>query len=112
MPIERSVHAFKNERLNCAQSILKGFQEQKAITEHMITQASGLGGGHAQDGRCGALHAALTLVDDTHTSEAMSQAFVQKTGSEQCREIRKKRVMPCDKCVELAATLLDSMTDA
>ena len=106
MPVDRSVHAFKKERLNCAQSILKGFQEQKGVTEHTIAQAKGLGCGRAQNGRCGALHAALTLAGDEEIAKTLSQAFVDKAGSEACRDIRKQRVMPCDKCVELAATLL------
>ena len=106
MPVEKSIKAFKDERLNCAQSIMRGFQEQKNISEQAISDAKSLGGGRADAGNCGALHAALQLTgDDDKVCEVLNN-FVEKAGSGRCREIRKKKILSCAQCVELAAKLL------
>jgi hypothetical protein len=106
MPVDRSIKAFKDENLNCAQSILRGFQEDHNINEDLITEFRKLGGGRAEAGLCGALHSALTLVDDNNAAETMKATFKDVAGSDKCREIRKLKQLTCQQCVELAAKLL------
>lgn len=106
MPIQRAITAFKTERLNCVQSVLRAFQQQMGVSEYAVEQARQLGGGRAEEGRCGALHAALRLIEDEKTRNRVHGAFVARTGSEKCREIRKRKALTCVQCVELAAALL------
>jgi len=107
MPVRSAVHSYTNERLNCAQSILNAFREQKNITSEEIKDARKLGGGKADHGTCGALHAALSLLDDPEKKETVRKAFVDVAGSELCREIRAQNLISCLQCVEVAARFLE-----
>jgi len=107
MSVKEAVHSYTRDRLNCAQSILKAFRHRKGITQNEIDAARALGGGKAAGGVCGALHAALLLHDDHEKKQSLRETFAQRAGSEQCREIRAKKLVTCAKCVELAAELLD-----
>lgn len=106
MPVERAMTAYQGKRLNCAQSVLHAFRESHHITDDEIHQANGLGGGRAEAGLCGALHAALRLTRDSADKERLKTAFVAKSGSEKCREIRRTSRIPCSECVHLAASLI------
>ena len=106
MLVQRALAAFKTERLNCAESILRAFQQQMGLSEQTIQQATQLGGGRAEEGRCGALHAVLILIDDEGMRSSVREAFVTRAGAEKCRDIRKRKSLSCAQCVELAATLL------
>ena len=107
MPVERAIAAYKKERLNCAQSVLRAFQEHHKISEDVIAKARHLGGGRADEGLCGALHAALQLAGDPFTKQQLRSAFVSEAGSDKCREIRRAALIPCVECVKMAAKLLD-----
>jgi hypothetical protein len=108
MPARAAVHAYTDERLNCAQSVLKAFQERRGLPQREIDDARTLGGGRAAGGVCGALHAALRLVEDPERKEALRQTFAQRAGSERCREIRKAKLLSCEQCVEFASELVES----
>jgi Putative redox-active protein (C_GCAxxG_C_C) len=107
MSISSAVHSYTNERLNCAQSILKAFGERKNISSDEIKDARKLGGGKADNGICGALHAALSLLDEPEKKESVRQSFIEVAGSEKCREIRAKSLVSCLQCVEVAARFLE-----
>ncbi|MRR56532.1 MAG: hypothetical protein EG822_18905 [Deltaproteobacteria bacterium] len=109
MPVRAAVHSYTNERLNCAQSILNAFREQKNLSADEITAARKLGGGKADQGTCGALHAALSLVDDPEKKDALRRSFVEVAGSEFCREIRAQNLISCVQCVEVAARYLEKI---
>ncbi len=100
-PVLRTKDAYHKEKLNCAQSVLKGFQPVFDVPDERISEAKAHGGG-----RCGALHSALSLVEDAKTKERLVRAFVEAAGSEACREIRRQGRLNCAGCVELAARLL------
>jgi hypothetical protein len=106
MPVERAMTAYQCQRLNCAQSVLHAFRESHHINDEEILQAKGLGGGRAEAGLCGALHAALRLSRDSADQERLKTAFVAKAGSVTCREIRRTSRIPCSECVRLAASLI------
>ena len=107
MPVRSAVHSYTNEKLNCAQSILNAFREQKNISSEEIKDARKLGGGKADQGTCGALHAALSLLDDPEKKESVRKSFVDVAGSELCREIRAQNLISCLQCVEVAARFLE-----
>lgn len=106
MPVERALNAYQRERLNCAQSVLRGFQEHRQLDDEQIAHARHHGGGRAENGRCGALHAALTLADEPAVRDRLRHAFVTQAGAETCREIRRTARLSCVDCVRLAASLL------
>jgi hypothetical protein len=99
--------AFRQERLNCAQSVLRGFQLLHNVPEEQIAQAKALGGGRAAEGRCGALHAAMQLAHESSLLQDLIAAFLAKAGSEHCKQIRAMKKVSCAQCVELAARILD-----
>lgn len=101
-----AVREFQERRLNCAQSIFWAFQERYKVPPEKIQEAKNYGGGRAPLGRCGALHAALELAKDPHTQEWIAKNFLEKAGSELCKEIRKQKRISCAGCVELASDLL------
>lgn len=105
MPLKKAVAAYREERLNCAQSVLRGFQGAKGIAEERIAAAGSLGRGRADGGLCGALHVALELAEEG-SRDALRRSFVEKAGAERCVEIRQGRKLSCVQCVELAAKLL------
>jgi hypothetical protein len=78
MPTQRAIQAFTKERLNCAQSILRAFQQQANVTEETILAAQNAGRGNAEAGRCGALQAALQLAGDETTRNKIRSAFVTR----------------------------------
>ncbi len=43
MPVQKALKAYKEEKLNCAQSVLRAFQESCKITEEQILEAKKLG---------------------------------------------------------------------
>lgn len=102
MPIERGLRAFRKEGLNCAQSILRAFQQYRAITEKDIIDAERFGSGQAEEGLCGALYVALQLTSPPPARDRLRNAFVAKAGSDKCAEIS----VSCVECVRLAASLL------
>jgi hypothetical protein len=106
MPAKSAVKAYKEERLNCAQSVLRAYQHHCKIDEQEISNAARSGGGRAEGGLCGALHAGLKLIEDETAKKLLRSAFSEKAGSEKCREIRQARRIPCVECVRLAAGLV------
>ncbi len=106
MPITKSLSAYRYQKKNCAQSILVGFKEECDIPDAEIDAARTAGGGGAEGGQCGALYAALQLSGENETKGTLLQQFVEKAGSERCRDIRKFKKLSCEGCVELAAKVL------
>ena len=106
MPLTRATTAFQEKRFNCAQSVLHAFQPHRNISDAEILQAKGLGGGRAEAGTCGALHAALLLTDAPAIRQKFRDAFVAAAGADTCREIRHAKRLSCLGCVQLATRLL------
>ena len=106
MPVERAAAAFREKRLNCAQSVLHAFQPQRQIRDEEILHAKGMGGGQAEGGVCGALYAALRLTNSPAGRQQVRDAFVAGAGADTCREIRRAKRLSCVGCVQLATRLL------
>lgn len=65
------------QNLNCAQAVLKGFQNEFQISEKEIEEYRAWGGGRAEGGVCGALFAAERLLRLTRKSCGLSVYFSQ-----------------------------------
>lgn len=102
----KAVLAYTQERMNCAQSVFKAFQETHSVSSEMIVEARSMGGGCAEKGLCGALYAAVTLAKPKQ--EMIKDEFVKVAGSDTCIGIRNGSKYPCKDCVALAARLVQS----
>lgn len=110
MAPEKAVKYFHGqERYNCAQAVLKGFEDDHNVPQEKIDEFKAFGGGRAQDGLCGALFAAKMLVNNTEKAEKIAAEFIEIAGSFKCREIRKIGKLPCKECVFTAASLLQKI---
>jgi len=106
MPIKNYVNYFHKqpENLNCAQAILKGFQEQFNISDMEIDEYRAWGGGRAEGGVCGALFAAERLLNQV-CEKSVSQEFRESAGNILCSDIKKTSVA-CVECVRIADELV------
>ena len=112
MPVTKSLKAYKEEKLNCAQSILRGFQDKCQVSDEQIAEAKKNGGGRAENGICGALHSAAHLARNDEIRQSLHERFIVHAGSDKCREIRGEGKLSCAGCVELAAkTLHETMAE-
>jgi len=107
MPNEKALLAYRKGGQNCAQSVFTGFQKLLNVPQTTIEEARKQGGGKVEGGRCGALHATLVLSKQAETRKELQSRFEELAGSQLCREIRMKKQLSCDQCVDLAVTLLN-----
>jgi hypothetical protein len=95
----------KPENYNCAQSILKGFQEEFRIPDEVINDFRAYGGGRAENGLCGALYAANYLIRKKG-GELLDTSFSNKVSFIKCKDIRQNKCCSCADCVKIADGLL------
>jgi hypothetical protein len=95
------------EGLNCAQAVLKTFQETHGVSDEMISEHKKSGGGRAEGNLCGALYSSTLL--EPELKEELHSEFASRVGFTTCRDIRKEKVHSCRSCTGLAAELLESM---
>ncbi len=96
------------EGFNCAQAVLKTFQNEYELTDELILEHKKSGGGRVEGNICGALHAATLLETAEESRERFHQAFVEAAGSVTCRDIRKLGQLSCRSCSGFAAELVDN----
>ena len=106
--ISKKFHADK--RGNCAISVAYGYARATGKSEIDATATAQMfrdfGGGKAPNGTCGALYAAKMMQPDH--ADAIEDFF--KRGAQnctKCSEIRPNKIIPCNRCVELAGEALD-----
>jgi len=85
---------------NCVQAVAAG-----AGREELVPELANAGGGRAPDGLCGALFAAQSMVPESGRN-ALREVFSAELGACRCRELKAAGV-PCVRCVEFAAELLE-----
>jgi hypothetical protein len=103
----KALAAYKEEKLNCAQSVLRAFQDELSIPEERIAAFKAFGGGRAEEGLCGALYAALELAQGAERKASLRRRFSEKAGAVACKALKGELKFPCADCVELAAKLLE-----
>ena len=106
--LSKEFHAAK--RGNCAMSVAYGYARATGKSEAEAVDAAEMfrnfGGGRAPDGQCGALYAAKMMQPDH--ADAIEEFFKRGAqGFTKCQEIRPNKVIPCNRCVELAGEALD-----
>lgn len=93
------------ENLNCAQAVLKGFQEEFDISNQEIEDCRAWGGGRAEGGICGALFAAERLLIQIG-KESVVEEFRTKAGGLLCSELKGKK-FTCAEYVRMADELVE-----
>ena len=93
------------ENFNCAQAILKGFQNEFGITTEEIEEYRAWGGGRAEGGVCGALFAAERLLRSIG-KESVVHEFNLRSGGTLCSSIKEKR-FTCTQYVRIADELVE-----
>jgi hypothetical protein len=101
---EHFYHA-QPENLNCAQSILKGFQQELNVSQEKIDSFRALGGGRAPEGLCGALFSADALLAE-QGKPSIRKEFAEKVGEITCRGIKTGTKTSCSRCVQIADELV------
>lgn len=96
----------KEDKLNCAQAVLKYYETHKSVTPDVIADFKSYGGGRAPEGLCGALYAAKHVFGDEDKTCKAEEVFIEAAGSVNCREIRKANKLSCTACVDLAGECL------
>jgi len=104
MPKDKAVKYFSGS-YNCAQSVIKAFEDTHEVSEDKILEFKKYGGGRAPEGICGALYGALTLCDSEIEISEIEDKFAKCAGSLKCREIRSSKTLSCAECVEKAADI-------
>ncbi|GHT33789.1 hypothetical protein FACS189434_08820 [Bacteroidia bacterium] len=95
-----------DEKLNCAQSILRGFQQEFNVPDSRIAEFKAWGGGRAPEGVCGALYAADILLKENGKTSVKEQ-FKAKVGAVDCKTIKREKQTSCLDCVRVADELLE-----
>lgn len=109
-PKKASDYFHGKEGYNCAQAVLKAFEEEHNISSEMIEEYRANGGGRAENGLCGALYAALNILNNPEKTALLKQAFLEKAGAIHCSEILALENLPCPGCVDLAAKIVSETT--
>jgi len=97
----------KPENLNCAQSVLRGFQQELNIPQSRIDLFRAYGGGRTPDGTCGALYVADMLLRE-QGKDSVSKEFEEKAGATACLNIRRAGKTSCMDCVKIADRLMEN----
>ncbi len=95
------------ENYNCAQAILKGFEQEFSVDKAQIDAFRAFGGGRTPLGICGALFAAQQLAPQY--ADNLQTEFIKQCGSASCREMKQQRKVSCEECVKTADRLLTEM---
>lgn len=91
------------ENYNCAQAVLKFFEDHTAASQEKIKEFKQFGGGRAPAGVCGAIYAAARIMNNEKLTDELKERFKQEAGSLGCREIKAVGRLSCAGCVDLAA---------
>lgn len=106
MDIKASDYFHGPHGYNCAQAVLKTFQEKYNIPDETIAEYAKFGGGRALDGLCGALYALHHILETEEHITSANEHFKEKAGSTKCRDIKKLNKLTCKECVDLSARIL------
>ena len=85
---------------NCAQAVAKAFER-----DDLVARLKSCGGGRAEGGLCGALHATLLMFPENRREEVEKQ-FRDRAGDILCKTIRQEGKTPCAECVRIAADIV------
>ncbi len=86
---------------NCAQVVLKTFQEVLSVDEATIAEFKKFGGGRAENNTCGAIFAATQLLPKQQ--KQLLAKFEQRVETLRCKELKEQGKFSCLECMKVAA---------
>jgi hypothetical protein len=100
-----------HKKLNCGQTIVNAFKDKFSLSDEMIVQFEGYGGGKAPEGHCGAFYAAKVILGNRHPDKLKEceSSLLTATGSTKCKDIRSSRKLSCIGCVEKISESLENL---
>ncbi|ELP91899.1 hypothetical protein EIN_398290 [Entamoeba invadens IP1] len=102
------IHA--NHEGNCAMSVTLGYSRVTGKNyDTLLAQCKGYGGGHAPEGYCGALYAAMQIAGPEKEEEVKKKFMETSKGCIKCKEIRGGNIIPCNTCVRTAAAAIEDL---
>ena len=104
---KKALDFYTSRRGNCAQSAASTWSSDELQNSEFQDGLAAFGHGKAPDGICGALFAALLVVEDAEKEQIRDKFMNLSGGYAKCREIRKEGQISCAQCVEIAAGLLE-----
>jgi len=90
---------------------MKSVEHHFNIERRHIDEARAYGAGKAENGVCGALFAALSLLDNETDRHVITERFRASAGSTKCGEIRKLKRLKCHDCVDLVAQFMEKYVE-
>ncbi|MFH1386890.1 MAG: C-GCAxxG-C-C family (seleno)protein [bacterium] len=101
----------KEGRFNCAQAIIKAFQEKFQLDDKLVKLFSSHGGGNAPGNVCGAYFAACHIIKQHHPNKLtdFQTFFLSHAGSVKCQEIRGQKKLSCLGCIEKSAEYVNKL---
>jgi hypothetical protein len=110
--LNRAVRYYRGiEGYNCAQAILKTFQDRLDINENQINSYVDYGGGKAENGICGALYAIKQLAGNAELIQKIVQQFKEEVGTIYCDEILELGRLSCTGCICTASEIFLRILD-
>lgn len=110
--LNRAVQYYRGiEGYNCAQAILKTFQDRLDINENQVNDYADYGGGKAEDGICGALYAVKQLSGNAEHIKKIVQQFEDEVGTIYCDEILELGRLSCTGCICTATEIFLRILD-
>lgn len=95
---------------NCAQSIIKSRQNITGISDEEIEEKfRPKGGGKAEDGICGAVYAACTMMDD-EAGKRLKESVMNKFGAITCQGLKGEGRAACKDVVQYVDEWLENET--
>ena len=95
--VSKAIETFRNP-YSCAQAVYAAFAD---VDEEKLAFLKENSGGHAPDGKCGALFAAEQLCGTDIDAE-----FEKKAGALQCLVLKRECKTSCQDCVKIAAEIV------
>ncbi len=100
-----------HKKLNCGQAIIYAFKDKFSLSDALISQFEGYGGGKAPEGHCGAFYAAKVILENRHPDKLKDceSSLLTHAGSTKCKDIRLSRKLTCIGCIEKVADILETI---
>ena len=102
---------YGHKKLNCGQTIVHAFKDKFSLSDELIPQFEGFGGGKAPEGHCGAFYAAKVILENRHPDKLKDceSSLLTHAGSTKCKNIRSSRKLTCIGCIEKVAESLEAI---
>ncbi len=104
--VEAALSKFRRP-YSCAQTMWVAFKNED---EKFLSEMKANSGGRSEGGICGALYAARKILPES-SRQKLDELFASQAGSLKCKEIKSLAKTPCQECVRIAASIVESLSE-